>query len=1124
MENQNLKKIIADYTQCSQLREISSLIGNEEVNAIQLNGLSGASSSLATIGLAHHFPHLVCMLPTREEAAYFFSNLESLAPELNKGYLPDSFKKAGDFSRLKKEQLKDRTEVINRISTTNQKFVLVTYIEALFEKLISPGKLREKQIKLIKGEEIDLEFLMEILISYGFIRVDFVSEPGEFSIRGGIVDLFSYGSEWPYRVELFGDEVESIRLFHPLDQLSIKQLERVSIVPNVENQMEQSDRVSLFDVLPEDSILIIEEESAIIDGIQHLFEVGQKTPTTITTGDEDEAAINYLKTNPFVTTREIADGLQKFKKIRLGNYPEFRDEETISFNSEPQPNFNKNFKLLIEDLERKESAGYQCFLFTDNARQYNRITAILSDMEATTKLHPVMASIDRGFSDKDLKIACYTDHEIFRRFHKYKVKRGFSKDQAIQLRMIKEMQPGDYVTHMDHGIGRYSGLEKIDINGHIQESVRLLYKNNDILYVSIHSLHKISRYIGKDDTPPKLSKLGSDVWAKTKAKTKKKVKDIASKLIKLYAARKGSDGFAFPEDGYLQNELEASFIYEDTPDQETATETVKADMQKPHPMDRLICGDVGFGKTEVAIRGVFKAVLGGKQVAVLVPTTILALQHFNTFNDRLAEFGVKVEYINRFKTAKQKKEILEGLQDGKIDVVIGTHGLLNKKVKFKDLGLLVVDEEQKFGVTAKEKLRAMKVNVDTLTLTATPIPRTLQFSLMGARDMSILRTAPPNRQPIHTEMRAYNPDVIRDAIYYEIERGGQVFFVHNRVKNLPDILVMLKKMCPDVDFSIAHGQMEAKKLEETLMNFIHGNSDVLLCTNIIETGLDIANVNTIIINNAHHFGLSDLHQLRGRVGRSNTKAYCYLITPPFSALTPDARKRLKTVEEFSDLGSGIHIAMRDLDIRGAGSLLGAEQSGFISDIGYDAYQKILEEAIIELKETEFSALFEEELTDSQRTYVREVELDMDIEMLIPDNYISNIKERLKIYKELDELGTEEELTAFAEKLKDRFGPLPKEVENLMEAFRIRWVCKKLGIERLILKNKVMKCFFPSNPQSTYYNSPQFSAIMQFVAEKGRNLEMQLKQSRESLILMRKNVKSLEQLKGLIDSLKKAAKI
>ena len=1124
MENRNLENITDYYTHCSQMKELLGTLKCAGNQAVQLNGLSGAMSSFVSIALANHMRYIVCILPAKEEAAYFYSNLDSIAPGLNKGFLPDSFRKAGDFSRLKKDQLKDRTEIINRLTSDGKRFLLVTYPEALFEKVISAGTLQEKQIRLIKGEEIDPEFLIEILITYGFNRVDFVSEPGEFSIRGGIFDLFSYGSEWPYRIELFDDEIESIRLFHPMDQLSIKQLERVSIVPNVENQLEKSDRVNLFEILPADSLLMLKEENSIVDGIQQCFEQSQKSMRQITSSEDDEAAREYLLTQPFVTTHEIVSGLNRFKKIRLGTYPEYLNEEKISFDSAPQPNFNKNFKLLIEDLRKKDQERYQCYLFTDNPRQYNRITAILRDMEAGVVLHPVIASIDRGFIDRDQKIACYTDHEIFRRFHKYKVKKGFSKDQALQLKMLKELIPGDFVTHMDHGIGRYSGLEKININGHIQESVRLLYKNNDILYVSIHSLHKISRYIGKDDSPPKLNKLGSDVWVRTKEKTKKKVKDIASKLIKLYASRKHSEGFAFPEDNYLQNELEASFIYEDTPDQVTATEAVKADMQKPNPMDRLVCGDVGFGKTEVAIRGVFKAVLGGKQVAVLVPTTILALQHYNTFKERLSEFGVTIDYLNRFKTTKQKREVLQGLKEGKIDVVIGTHGLLNKKIAFKDLGLLVVDEEQKFGVSSKEKLRAMKINVDTLTLTATPIPRTLQFSLMGARDMSILRTAPANRQAIHTELRVYNPDVLRDAIYYEVERGGQVFFVHNRVKNLPDILVLLKKMCPDVDFSIAHGQMEAKQLEETLMDFIAGKSDVLLCTNIIETGLDIANVNTIIINNAHHFGLSDLHQLRGRVGRSNTKAYCYLITPPFSALTPDARKRLKTIEEFSDLGSGIHIAMRDLDIRGAGSLLGAEQSGFISDIGYDAYQKILEEAIIELKESDFRSLFEEELKDQKRSYVRDVELDVDIEMLIPDDYISNTQERLKLYKELDDLKQEVELDAFAEKLKDRFGPLPKEVFNLLDAFRIRWVCKKLGIERLTLKNKTMKCFFPSNPQSAYYNSPQFGAIMQFIAEKGRILDMQLKQSTESLILIRKNVKTLEELKKNISTLEEATKV
>ncbi len=1127
MEDNNLIEIRRLYEESVQVQEVVDVLNEKANRELTIKGLSGGMSSFFTAALGNRFHRLVCLLPEKEQAAYFYSTLESIAPDQALGFLPDSFKLPGVFTGFKRSQLKDRTEVISRLTGEKGSFILITYPEAIFEKVMAPSAINKREIKCAKGESVDLDFLIEILIEYGFTRVDFVSEPGEFSIRGGIIDLFSYSGEWPYRIELFGDEVESIRAFNPLDQLSIKELSWVSVIPNLDTEVYQADRCSLLELLPEKTAIILEDETQIVDRVQMCFENAQQFLEEISTSESEEESKDYLKGKPWILTRELVDGLKSYRKIWLRTPPDrYSNEIIVSFNGRPQPNFNKNFSLFIDDLREKDRLRIKCYLFTDNPRQYNRIVAILDDLEAGVKLHPVMRAIDRGFIDNDLKIACYTDHEIFRRFHKYRIKKGFTKDQAIQLRMLKELTPGDYVTHMDHGIGRYSGLEKINISGHIQESVRLIYKNNDILYVSIHSLHKITKYIGKDDSPPKLNKLGTDTWARTKAKTKKKIKDIAGKLIRLYSKRKEVKGVAFPEDGYLQNELEASFIYEDTPDQVTATEDVKRDMQKPVPMDRLICGDVGFGKTEVAIRAVFKAVLGGKQVAVLVPTTILALQHYSTFNERLSGFGLTIDYVNRFKTAAQKRRIFEKLKAGKTDVIIGTHSLLNKNVEFKDLGLLVVDEEQKFGVTAKEKLRAMKVDVDTLTLTATPIPRTLQFSLMGARDMSVLRTPPPNRQPIHTEVRTHNVEVIKNAIYYEIDRGGQVFFVHNRVKNLPDIHQMLKRLCPDVSFFIAHGQMESNKLETTLVDFIEGKADVLLCTNIIETGLDITNVNTIIINNAHHFGLSDLHQLRGRVGRSNIKAYCYLITPPYSTLTPDARKRLKTIEEFTDLGSGIHIAMRDLDIRGAGSLLGAEQSGFISDIGFDAYQKILEEAIVELKEGEFKDLFDEKEEEKgvEKKYVRDVELDIDVEMLIPDDYIRNTQERLKLYKELDELNSGKELLEFEKKLKDRFGSIPGEVYNLFDAFRIRWACKKLGIERLTLKGTTMKCFFPSNPRSAYYQSRVFGAIMQYVAENGRKYNMYLKQSKDNLILTRKNLGGLQDLKEAISKFEKIAKV
>jgi transcription-repair coupling factor (superfamily II helicase) len=794
-----------------------------------------------------------------------------------------------------------------------------------------------------------------------------------------------------------------------------------------------------------------------------------------------------------------------------------RSSKSVKFKMKSQPSFNKNFNLLIEDLKKQTQAGRTNYIFTANARQVERFYSIFEDLGAKVQFIPITKSIHEGFIDDSAKVVCYTDHQIFERFHAYHLRKGFTKDQALNVRLLRELQPGDFVTHIDHGIGKYSGLEKITIGGHVQESVRLFYKNNDILYVSIQSLHKISKYVGKDGTEPVLSKLGSDAWENLKRKTKSKVKDIARELIKLYALRKSAPGFAFAPDGYLQTELEASFIYEDTPDQFKATQDVKEDMQQPHPMDRLICGDVGFGKTEVAIRATFKAVENGKQVAILVPTTILALQHQQSFTDRLGQLGVSVDYINRFRSSKEKREIMEKLKEGKLDVVIGTHAILNKEMEFKDLGLLVVDEEQKFGVSAKEKLRKLKVNVDTLTLTATPIPRTLQFSLMAARDLSIIRTPPPNRQPIHTERRVFSEDLVRDAIYYEVNRGGQVFFVHNRIKSLPEVTALIKRICPDVDVAQAHGQMEADQLEETLLDFIHRKHDVLVCTNIIETGLDIPNANTIIINHANQFGLSDLHQLRGRVGRSNKKAYCYLFAPPLSALTQEARKRLQTIEEYSDLGSGFDIAMRDLDIRGAGNLLGGEQSGFIADIGYETYQKILEEAIQELKESDFKELFKEQM-ERERKYVQDVQIDSDVEMLIPDEYVSNIDERLRLYTELDHIETEEDIAKFALGLTDRFGPVPSEVEELFEGLRLRWVAKTLGFDRITLRGFVLRCYFHKNAQSAYYESQVFEKLIKILGSQARVLDIQLKQSSTRLLLIKEKIRSMRYAREFLSSL------
>ena len=1121
----NLERLLRMYREDERIQQLLSSLQSKTPARTQLLGMAGAMESFALAGTHLNHPRTFLFIATdKENAAYLQNNLTNLLDKKSIRFFPDSFKRPMDYSTLNTTNVLQRTETINKVMMASQDDeIIISYPEAVFEKVVAPSELEKTRIEIKKEEEIDVDFLIEILMDYGFERVDFVYEPGQFSIRGGIIDIFSYGNEWPYRIELFDEEVESIRTFDPLTQLSKTNIARVSIVPNINTKFSNTEKVSLFKILPKNTIVWVNDAQTLIDKLRLCFENATNIAIAISATDQSELA-TILRDRAFIASNEIIHDIQEFPIVILGKtIKELPITEKINFNIQPQPSFNKNFKLLIEDLNQNTDKGIENYILTDNTRQIERFYAIFQDLDAQVKFHPIKKAIDKGFVDLDLKVACYTDHQIFQRFHKYKLRRGFTKDQALNLKMLRELSPGDFVTHIDHGVGRYSGLEKINIAGHVQESVRLVYKNNDLLYVSINSLHKISKFSGKEGKVPKLSKLGSETWKNLKRKTKKKVKDIAAELIKLYAKRKASKGHAFPPDGYMQNELEASFIYEDTPDQLRSTNAVKEDMQKEYPMDRLICGDVGFGKTEIAIRAAFKAVVDGKQVAVLVPTTILALQHAQTFKERLGGFGVSVDYVNRFRTTKERRIIFEKLKAGKIDVVIGTHGLLNKEVGFKDLGLLVIDEEQKFGVTAKEKLRNLKINVDTLTLTATPIPRTLQFSLMAARDLSVIRTPPPNRQPIHTENRIFNEGLIKDAIYYEVNRAGQVFFVHNRVKSLPDITAMIRRMCPDIDIAMAHGQMDTKTLEKTLLDFIDGKYDVLVSTNIIETGLDIPNANTIIINNAHHFGMSDLHQLRGRVGRSNKKAFCYLISPPLSVLTSDARKRLKTLEEFSELGSGFNIAMRDLDIRGAGNLLGAEQSGFISDIGYETYQKILEEAIQELKEKEFKDLFKEDL-EKERKYVRDVQIETDVEMLLPDEYVNNIQERLNLYTELDQIEDEENLEKYAAKLKDRFGKIPQQVKELFDALRLRWVSKQLGFERVILKNKKLRCYFISDPQSSFFETDLFNRLLQHVATKGANEGISFKKTNKYFLLVKDGVSNLKEARSILQALQKSVEL
>lgn len=1114
----NIRELVGLYEKSRHVRDLNHLTSGENPVRILLKGMMGSLDCFVLSGAfyAKNRTHLY-IASDKEEAAYVMNTLQSSMENKHIHFFPDSFKRPLQYDEPDKNNILQRTETINKVHTargSNQ--IIVSYPEAIFEKAVDPTLLDKEKIDVEKNAALDVNTLIELLVMYGFDRVEFVYQPGQFSIRGGIIDIFSYGNEWPYRIELFDVEVESIRTFNPTTQLSIHEITRVVIIPNINSKFRQDQKISLFKVLAPGSCVWLREADLVVEKLQLCFEKAEAFAGTLAAKTEEELK-EIFSERAFIYPADVTAEIGAFHVLSLTETTNFELTETLTFDASAQPPFNKNFNLLISDLQEKSRLGYTNYIFTDNVKQIERFYNIFEDMGVTVQFHPLHKSVHSGFIDHAVKVACYTDHQIFERFHRYRLRQGFTEDMAITMRMLRELQPGDYVTHIDHGIGRYSGLETIEINGHKQETVRLVYQNNDILYVGINSLHKISRYVGKDGTEPKLSKIGGDAWKALKRKTKAKVKDIARELIKLYARRKASKGYAFPPDGYLQTELEASFIYEDTPDQYKATQDVKYDMEKAYPMDRLICGDVGFGKTEVAIRAAFKAVVAGKQVAILVPTTILALQHFKTFSDRLKEFGATVEYINRFRTTKEKNEVYQGVEDGKVEILIGTHALLNKNLKFKNLGLLVIDEEQKFGVAAKEKLRNLQVNVDTLTLTATPIPRTLQFSLMAARDLSIIRTPPPNRQPIYTERRVFSDELIKDAIYYEVQRGGQVFFVHNRVKSLYEVADLIKKLCPDVSVAVAHGQMEAHTLEETLLDFIDGKFDVLVCTNIIETGLDIPNANTMIINNAHQFGMSDLHQLRGRVGRSNKRAFCYLFAPPLSVLTPEAKKRIKTLEEFSDLGSGFQIAMKDLDIRGAGNLLGAEQSGFIADIGYETYQKILEEAVNELKEGDFKELFREE-NERKQVFVRDVDIDTDTEMLIPDHYISNIQERLSLYTELDKLETEDHIAEFTNNLRDRFGPVPPQIDEIFDGLRVRALARKLGFERIVLKNNKLNCYFVTNAQSVYFESKTFHSIMQWVASHGQATGISLRQSTNYLILTKENVRSLQEARKILEEL------
>ena len=1092
------------FSQSPLLLKLRNAIAESEPSAPIRQVLKALTGSSISFVISETFkqtevPFLV-VFNDKEEAAYHLNDLEQLLGEKDVLFYPGSYRRPYQIEETDNANVLLRAEVLNRINSRKKPALIVTYPDALFEKVVTRRELEKNTLKIKLEDLLSLEFLNEVLFEYQFKRVDFVTEPGEFSVRGGIVDVFSFSNDEPYRIEFFGDEVDSIRTFDVATQLSTEKVKKITIIPNVANKFLEEKRESFLKYISTKTVVFAKNTALLFDRLDVNFKKAEEAFSKLS---ED---IKHAKPEElFLNSRQFKTQLQAFGVIRFG--ATVMPDETqapikeIAFRTKPQPSFNKKFDLLIDNLNSNHQKGYNNFIFCATDQQAKRFHDIFEEVETQVHYKTVVFSLHQGFIDDDLRIVCYTDHQIFERYHKFSIKNGYAKKQAITLKELNKLEIGDYVTHIDHGIGKFGGLQKIDVEGKKQEAIKLMYGERDILYVSIHSLHKISKFNGKDGAVPKIYKLGSAAWKKIKQKTKSRVKKIAFDLIKVYAKRRMQKGFQYDPDGYLQHELEASFIYEDTPDQSKATEDIKRDMESERPMDRLICGDVGFGKTEVAIRAAFKAVANGKQVAVLVPTTILAFQHNRTFKERLKEMPVNIDYLNRFRTTKERRETLEKLEAGKVDIIIGTHQLVNKNVKFKDLGLLIVDEEQKFGVSVKDKLKSIKENVDVLTLTATPIPRTLQFSLMAARDLSVINTPPPNRYPIESQVIRFGEEIIRDAITYEIQRGGQIFFIHNRIENIKEVAGMIQRLVPDAKIGIGHGQMEGKKLETLMLAFMNGEFDVLVSTTIVESGLDVTNANTIFINNANNFGLSDLHQMRGRVGRSNKKAFCFFITPPYEVMTVDARKRIQALEQFTELGSGFNIAMKDLEIRGAGDLLGGEQSGFINEIGFDAYQKILTEAIAELKENEFKELYEEVEGHQEKVYLKDTQLDTDFELLFPDDYINNVTERLTLYTELNQVKEEEELAKFATGLVDRFGELPAEADDLLNSVRIKWIATRIGLEKVVLKKGKLIGYFIADQQSDFYQSQDFTKVLQFVQAHADICKMKEKQTRNGLRLL-----------------------
>ncbi len=1108
-----IQELLAFYGQSDKIQNLITAISVPK-SRVHVKGVIGSGLGIIVGSLFqnHAHPH-VFVFSNDEDAFDFFADLNNILEGKTICFYPGSFKRKFQAATYEDSLVLERAETLNRLKN-NKNQLIVTTADAIAEWVIDEQELESNTYEIKQQSNLDIDFFIEFLNEHQFERVDFVYEPGTYSIRGGIIDVFSFSNEQPYRIELDEDMIESIRIFNPNDQLSLKKVDHFYIIPHI--QKNKNKNQDFFHYLPSDTALWFQD----INLAKEQLNVGiEKADKWFNSNPEHE--LNFTDAaSIWMQSTEFLKYINPFTILEFGTQKHFKQHgHELVFQMSPQPAFHKNFKLLIANLNQNAALNIKNIIFSESSRQIERLYTIFEDLDGKVQFDPIYHGLSNGFIDLDLNLACYTERLIFDRNNRTRHRASYSGNKILSLKELKELKPGDYVTHIDHGIGKFAGLEKLEINGHLQEAVRLVYKNDDLLYVSINSLHKITKYVGKEGTAPKMNKLGSDAWEKLKTSTKKKVKDIARDLIKLYAKRKSQSGHAFQPDNFMQIELEASFMYEDTPDQLKATLELKKDMESPHPMDRLICGDVGFGKTEVAIRAAFKAICDSKQVAVLVPTTILANQHYRTFKERLKDFPCTIDYVNRFKSAAETKIVLEDVKEGKIDLLIGTHKLLSKAIQFKDLGLLIIDEEQKFGVAAKEKLKALKTNVDTLTLTATPIPRTLHFSLMGARDLSVINTPPPNRQPVNTELHNYNESIIQEAISNEVERGGQVFFVHHRVKDIYEVADNIARICPGVKVGVAHGQLEGEKLEDVMIKFIEGEYDVLVATTIIEAGLDIPNANTIIINNANMFGLSDLHQMRGRVGRSNKKAFCYLLVPGIISLTNDARRRLQAIEEFSDLGSGFNVAMRDLDIRGAGNLLGGEQSGFIAEIGFEMYHKILDEAIHELKEDEFAELFQNE-DKSYKLEARDCNLETDFEALIPDRYIRNSAERLAIYNQLAQLKSEESILEFKNGLVDRFGKSPKQVEDLLDLIRVRELGKKIGFERMVLKANRMSAYFPNEQNQTYFQSEKFAHILQYVQRFSN--KMNLKQVGNSLLLQVQPVNTIQhalhELNGLLNQL------